>query len=534
MIDALWSGLELLLDPTTFALMLLGVAIGFAVGILPGLGGAVTLALMIPFTFDMEPAQVFAFLLGMWVVTSTTGDITSVLFGIPGESTSAAAILDGYPMSRRGQAGRALGAVLSSSFLGAVFGAIMLAASIPIIRPLILALGPPSFFALTLVGLTFIISLAGKNVLRGFLMAMLGFVVGMIGIDSATGIPRYTFGQLDLWDGIGLVPLVVGLFGGAEVLQLMLSRKSVAQVPVSGTSQVSGVMDGVKDTFRHWTVWVRSSAIGVGLGVVPGMGGSVSQFIAYGHAQATSKHPETFGKGNVEGVIAAGANNNAKDSGSLIPTIAFGIPGSVGTAVLLGAFLVAGLTPGPEMLTSQLPVTMSMVWVMVLANAIAVAVAFVALKPLARLTYIRGTLLVPFLVVLLGIGAYTSSNSYFDVFVMLAASAVGVLAIRFDWPRVPFLLAVILGAIAERYLFLSYSLSGLDWLADPIVIGLFLISIAAVVRPLIKNARARRRSANGSAAAPEAATTATAASPPTTVPAPEAHPETMSEKGAKQ
>jgi putative tricarboxylic transport membrane protein len=179
-------------------------------------------------------------------------------------------------------------------------------------------------------------------------------------------------------------------------------------------------------------------------------------------------------------------------------------------------------------------VTMSMVWVMVLANAIAVAVAFVALKPLARLTYIRGTLLVPFLVVLLGIGAYTSSNSYFDVFVMLAASAIGVLAIRFDWPRVPFLLAVILGAIAERYLFLSYSLSGLDWLADPIVIGLFLISIAAVVRPLIKNARARRRSANGSAAAPEAATTATAASPPTTVPAPEAHPETMSEKGAKQ
>ena len=491
MLDAVLDGLMLLLEPDTFALMLLGVAIGFVVGVLPGLGGAVTLALMIPFTFDMEPAQVFAFLLGMWVVTSTTGDITSVLFGIPGESTSAAAMLDGYPMTRRGEAGRALGAVLMSSLLGAVFGAVVLAASVPVIRPLILALGPPAFFALTLVGLTFIIALSGKNVIRGFLMAGLGFVIGMIGLDSSSGIPRYTFGQLDLWDGIDLVPLVVGLFGGAEVLQLMLSRKSIAQRPDTGDMKVSGVGRGIRDAFQHWWLVIRSSAIGVGLGVIPGMGGSVSQFIAYGHAQATSKNPDTFGKGNIEGVLAAGANNNAKDSGSLIPTIAFGIPGSVGTAVLLGAFLIAGLTPGKEMLTTELPVTMSMVWVMVIANAIAVGVAFVVLRPLARLTYIRGTLLVPFLLVLVGIGAYSASNSFLDIFVMLAAAAVGVLAIRYDWPRVPFLLAAILGAIAERYLFLSYSLSGWGWLNDPIVIVLFLVCIAAVARPVVSSVRAR-------------------------------------------
>jgi putative tricarboxylic transport membrane protein len=369
----------------------------------------------------------------------------------------------------------------------------VLAASVPIIRPVILSLGPPSFFALTLVGLTFIIALAGKNVVRGFLMACFGFVVGMVGLDSSTGIPRYTFGQLDLWDGIGLVPLVVGLFGGAEVLQLMLSKRSVAQVSAREDTKVTGVLLGAKDAFRHWWLAIRSSGIGVGLGVVPGMGGSVAQFIAYGHAQATSKSPETFGKGNIEGVIAAGANNNAKDSGSLIPTIAFGIPGSVGTAVLLGAFLVAGVTPGTEMLTTQLPLTMSMVWVMVLANLLAVAVAFVALRPLAKLTYIRGTLLVPFLLVLLGLGAYTSSNSYFSVYVMLAASAVGVLALRYDWPRVPFLLAVILGAIAERYLFLSVSLSGWSWLNDPIVLVLFAISALAILRPVIKNQLARRR-----------------------------------------
>jgi putative tricarboxylic transport membrane protein len=502
-LDAVVQGLMLLLEPETFALMLLGVGIGFVVGVLPGLGGAVTLALMIPFTFGMEPAQVFAFLLGMWVVTSTAGDITSVLFGIPGESTSAAAMLDGYPMTRRGEAGRALGAVLMSSLLGAVFGAAVLAGSVPIIRPLILSLGPPSFFALTLVGLTFIIALSGKNVIRGFLMAGFGFVIGMIGLDSSSGIPRYTFGQLELWDGIDLVPLVVGLFGGAEVLQLMLSRKSIAQRPDTGAMKVSGVGRGIRDAFGHWWLVIRSSAIGVGLGVIPGMGGSVSQFIAYGHAQATSKRPETFGKGNIEGVLAAGANNNAKDSGSLIPTIAFGIPGSVGTAVLLGAFLIAGLTPGKEMLTTELPVTMSMVWVMVIANAIAVAVAFVVLRPLAGLTYIRGTLLVPFLLVLVGIGAYSASNSFMDIFVMLAAAAVGVLAIRWDWPRVPFLLAAILGAIAERYLFLSYSLSGWSWLTDPIVIVLFLVCVAAVARPFVSSVRARSAARRAGDAVPE-------------------------------
>jgi putative tricarboxylic transport membrane protein len=490
--EALLAGLALVLEPETLTLMVLGVAIGFAVGVLPGLGGAVTLALMIPFTFGMEPAQVFAFLLGMWVVTSTTGDITSVLFGIPGESTSAAAILDGYPMSRRGEAGRALGAVLTSSLLGAWFGALILALSVPVIRPIILSLGPPAFFALTLLGLTFIISLAGKNILRGFLMAGLGFVVGMVGIDSSSGIPRYAFGQLHFWDGVAIVPLVVGLFGGAEVLQLMLSKGSIAQAQTHRPQQVSGVMQGVRDTLQHWWLVIRCSAIGVGLGVVPGMGGSVAQFIAYGHAQSTSKTPTTFGKGNIEGVLAAGANNNAKDSGSLIPTIAFGIPGSVGTAVLLGAFLIAGLNPGPEMLTTQLDVTMSMVWVMVLANLLAVGVSLLILRPLARLTYIRGTLLVPFLLVLLGIGAYADNNSYIDVGVMLVAAAIGVGAIRWEWPRVPFLLAAILGAIAERYLFLSYSLEGWAWLDDPIVIVLFVIIVLTVLRPWITDLRRRR------------------------------------------
>jgi putative tricarboxylic transport membrane protein len=501
MLEAFLSSLLQVLEPSTFALALLGIAIGFVVGILPGLGGAVTLALMLPFVYDMEPVQAFAFLLGMWVVTATTGDITSVLLGVPGEATSAAAVLDGYPLTKRGEAGRALGAVLFSSAIGALLGAFFLALSVPIVRPLVLAFGPPHFFMLTLLGLTFVVTLSGRDVLKGFLMAALGMLVALVGIDPQEGVPRYTFDQLYLWDGIDLVPLVVGLFAGAEVLQLMLSKTSIARRRPTGG--LAGIGAGVRDTLRHRSVVVRSSAIGAGIGLIPGMGGTVSQFIAYGVARQTSKEPERFGKGSIEGVIAAGATNNAKDAGSLIPTVAFGLPAGAGTAVLLGAFLITGLNPGPEMLTTHVDVTFSMVWIIVLSNLIAVAVAFLLLRHLVRLTFIRGTWLVPFLLVLLGIGAFTANNSFADIFVMLAAAVFGVIAIHWGWPRVPFLLAVVLGGLAERYLFLSYSLDGWSWLRDPGVIALGGCVVLVVLLPSIRDRRRSRRAAADAASAPE-------------------------------
>jgi putative tricarboxylic transport membrane protein len=493
MLETFFSSLLGIFEPTTLVTMLAGIAIGFCVGILPGLGGSVSLALMLPFTFYMEPVQAFAFLLGMYVVTATTGDITSVLFGVPGEATSAATVLDGYPLTRKGQAGRALGGALLSSTLGAIIGAIVLALSIPIMRPLVLALGPPEFFMLTLLGLSFVIALSGRDIVKGLIMAATGFIVSMVGLDPQSGVPRYAFDTLYLWDGVSIVALVVGLFGGAELLQLMLSKASISQK--STADPYAGLGQGIRDTFKHWSVVVRSSAIGIGIGIIPGMGGSVSQFIAYGHAQQTSKHPEKFGKGSMEGLLAAGANNNAKDSGSLIPTIAFGIPGSVSMAVLLGAFVIAGLQPGPEMLTTHLDVTFSMVWIMVVANVIAVIMALLLLKQLVKLSFLRGTWLVPFLLILLSIGAFTANNDYADILVMLGAAAFGVVCIHWDWPRVPFLLAVVLGATAERYLFLSYSLDGWTWLREPVVMGIALVVLIVIVGPYVRRARKRRAAA---------------------------------------
>jgi len=346
---------------------------------------------------------------------------------------------------------------------------------------------------LTLLGLSFVIALSGRDLFKGLLMASLGFLVSMVGLDAQAGIPRFAFGSLFLWGGINLLALVVGLFGGAEVLQLMLSKQSIASK--ASADPYAGLALGIRETFKYWTVVLRSSLIGVGVGLIPGMGGSVSQFLAYGSAQQASKHPELFGKGSMEGVIAAGANNNAKDAGSLIPTIAFGIPGGVAMAVLLGAFVIAGLQPGPEMLTTHLDVTFSMVWTTVISNVIAVIVSLLLLKQLVKLTFVKGTWLVPFLLILLSIGAYTANNTWQDVIVMLSAAAFGVVCIHWDWPRVPFLLAVVLGSIAERYLFLSYSLDGWSWLGQPIVVVISVIILFVLFMPYVRKSRKRRAAA---------------------------------------
>jgi TctA family transporter len=482
-LDAAVQGFFSVLSWPTFGFLLIGVAIGFMVGILPGLGGSVTLALMLPFTFDMRAVDAFAFLLGMLAVTATTGDITSILFGVPGEVISAALVVDGHPMAKQGQAGRALGAALMSSMIGAVVGALALLIAIPIVRPLVLSFASPEFFMLSILGITFVASLSSGAVLKGLIAGGLGLMLSMVGMETLSSTQRYTGGLVTLWDGVGLVPVAVGMFAIPELIDLARKGTSIAETRVG---KIGGVLEGVKDTFRHLWLVIRCSAIGAFLGLIPGLGGSVSQWIAYAHAAQTSKDKPRFGHGAIEGVLGPGAANNSKEGGSLIPTVAFGVPSGVSMAILLGAFLIQGLTPGPQMLTRNLPLTMSFVWVVVVSNLITVAICFLFIQQIARITFVRAGVLIPPIILLVFVGTFSEKNQLLDLVVMMAFGALGLLMAELGWPRPPLVLGLVLGRLAENYLFLSSGRYGAAFLTRPIVLVLLAVILAAVLSPLLQ------------------------------------------------
>ena len=490
MLDSLIGGLLLLLQWKSFLHMLIGIFIGFWVGILPGIGGGTALALMLPFVYKMAPQEGISFLLGMHSVIATTGDITSVLFGIPGEPTTVATIMDGYPMAKKGEAGRALGATLMSSLVGAVVGAAVLAGAIPVVRPVVLALGSPEMLMVIVIGLTFISSLSGRGkhgLFIGWLAGGVGFLCSMIGEDPQTGILRFTFGSLYLFNGIPLVPVILGLFAIPEVVDLKVRGTAIAgDLPPGNLGK--GAMEGVRDTFRHFWLTVRCSLIGCWIGLFPGLGGAVSQWVSYAHAVQSAKTPEEragFGKGDVRGVIGPGAANNSKEGSGLIPTVAFGIPASSGMAILLGGLLIMGLVPGPEMLAKNLPLTFSMAWTIALANIICVPASLLFINQLARLTTVRGSLLIPVIVVLCFLGASGTNILIGDLVVLVISGGVGYLMVRFGLPRPPFVMGFILGNLAESYLGLSNSIYGFSWVYRPGVIILFCVALGVSLYPFL-------------------------------------------------
>jgi putative tricarboxylic transport membrane protein len=487
MFTALFAGLVQVFNWSTFSLMMIGIAVGFVVGILPGLGGPTAMALMLPFIFKMSAVEAFAFLLGMTAVTATTGDITSVLFGVPGEPTTASTIVDGHAMARNGEAGRALGAVLMSSLVGAIFAGVALAVAIPVVRPIVLSFGSPEFFMLSLLGITFVASLSGEDQLKGIVAGGIGLMLATIGLDPISGIQRYTFGQLFLWDGIGLVPITIGFYAIPETIELAVLGTSISQQKVE---KLGGVMEGVKDTFRHWWLVIRCSALGTFTAIIPGMGAATTQWLAYAHAVQSSPNKERFGKGDVRGVLGPGAANNSTLGGSLITTIAFGVPASVVMAILLGAFIIQGIVPGPDMLIpppkGKLDLTFSFVWVIIISNVITVAVCFLFLNTLAKVTQVRGSLIIPLILLLIYLGAFAEKNAFEDMIIVLLFGGLGWIMEKLEWPRPPVLLGLVLGPLAENRLFLATDNYGLSWIWRPGVLIIFAVTLVGILYPLIK------------------------------------------------
>src|SRR5712691_3342062 len=483
MATAAGKAFVILMDPVRLMYLAAGCVMGLVLGIVPGIGGLAGTAMLLPFTFNMDPYTAFALLLGLGSTTATGDPIPAVLFGVPGGAASAATVLDGFPMAKKGEAGRALSAAYMSSLMGGVFGAFLMAISIPILRPVMLFLGSPELLAFSV--------LSGNAPLRGLTAGCIGIMIAMIGTDPQSGTLRWTFDSLYLWDGLPLTPLLLGVFALPELCDLLIARTAIA-TDTSMTNIYKGQWQGVKDCFKHWWLIMRCSWIGGGIGSIPGISASVVDWLAYGHALKTEKGASaTFGKGDVRGVIASESSNNAKEGGALVPTVAFGVPGSATMAILLGAFLIHGLVPGPDMLTKHLSVTYAMVWSIALANVLGAGLCYAFSPQFAKLATLRYSLILPAVLGIIYIGAFEATRQWGDLFTLLFFGLVGWIMKQFKWPRPPLILGVVLGDTIERYLFISIERYGLSWMLRPIVFGLFALAILGLVRPFLQDIRSQ-------------------------------------------
>jgi TctA family transporter len=489
MLQSAGTALLVILDPIRLAYLFGGVCMGLALGILPGIGGVAGLALLLPFTYNLDAPAAFALLLGMGSTTTTADPISAILFGAPGHAASAATALDGYPMTRQGEAGRALGASYMSALIGGLFGAFLMGISLPLLRPIILFMGSPELLSIAVFGISMVSTLSGNTPLRGLSAACFGLMLAMVGTDPQSGTLRWTMDTLYLWDGLPLVPVTLGIFALPELCDLAIGRMAVvAEGKMIDTK--TGMLLGVKDCLKHWFLILRCSWIGAAMGAIPGIGVAVIDWIAYGHALRTETGAaQTFGRGDVRGIIAAESSTNAREGGHLVPTVAFGVPSSAGMAILLGAFLIHGLVPGPDMLTKHLDITYSMVWSIAVANIVGSGLCFLFSGQLAKLATLRYTLIMPIVLSLIYIGAFEASRNWGDLYSLLFFGVLGWAMKHFRWPRPPLILGIVLGGILERYMFISIERYGVSWMLRPIVMVMFAMSILTLTRPMLQDIR---------------------------------------------
>ena len=487
-LPALGEAFALILHPTQIMYLCAGVLLGLSIGVLPGLGGIAGLSLVLPFMFGMDPVSGLALMVGLVAVIPTSDTFSSVLLGIPGSSASQATVLDGFPLARKGEAGRALSAAFVSSLYGGLLGAIVLTGVIFVARPLILAFGLPEMLMITVLGMSMVAILAGRVPIKGIIACGLGLLLGTIGSAPAGGSLRMsTYDMPYLVDGFQLVIVGLGIYAIPEVISLLRQDKPISRAGTLG----GGWIDGLRDWWRNRWLSTKCAGIGVIVGMIPGLGGSVVDWIAYGFAVQSSKDRENFGQGDIRGVIAPESSNNAKEGGGLVPTLIFGIPGSGSMAVFLGGLALLGLSPGPSMIRQDLDITYTIVWSLALANVIGAGLCVVLSNHIARLTTIRFTLLAPFLFMMIAFAAFQSRQSLGDLVALIAIGFVGILLRRFDFSRPAFLIGFVLSHQAEQFVNMATQIAfarfrrsfeaGIDYIATPITISILILTVLSIV-----------------------------------------------------
>lgn len=476
------------LEWNTLLMIFLGVTGGIIIGSLPGLTATMGVALLVPFTFGLPFNQSIGMLLGIFSGSIYGGSISAILISTPGTPAAAATLLDGYPLTKKGEAGRALSMSVFASFIGGFTGALIMTFLSPQISKFALEFSAAEYFGLAIFGLSIIVSVSGKSILKGVMVGFLGLLISTIGMDPVTGYPRFTFGSMNLFEGPAFIPTLIGLFAIAEVFKGIENLESTKRT----VSHISILLPSFADIKKAWKDMAKSSVMGTFIGSIPGAGSDIAAFVGYSEAKRRSKHPEKFGKGAIEGVAAAESANNACSGGAMIPMLSLGVPGDAVTAILLGAFVIQGIQPGPMLYVEDLGTVYSIFSSMLVANIAMLIVGLIGIRFFTKAITVRKSILLPTIFVLSIVGAYSMRNNMFDVWLALSFGVIGYFLHRYRFPISPILLALILGPMAEanlRRALIIADNSLIDIISRPITAIFLILAVASLITSLLRQKR---------------------------------------------
>lgn len=487
--DSVLYGFSVSLEPFNLLACFVGVFIGTLIGVLPGIGSVATMSLLFPVTYAMSPTSSIIMMAGIYYGAMYGGSTTSILVNIPGEAASVVTCLDGHQMACQGRAGPALGIAAFGSFIAGTFSVVGIMLLGPPLASIALRFGPPEIFGLLILGFTMVTYLGRGSRLKSAAMAILGLFLGTIGLDPITATPRFTYGSITLMDGLGLVPMIMGLFGIAEVL-LNIEKELKQEV---FQTQIKGLFPNRQDWRDSAGAITRGSLLGFFLGILPGMGTIIPSFISYALERRLSKHPEKFGKGAIEGVAGPESANNSATGGSMIPLLTLGIPPNVVMAVLMGAFLIHGVQPGPLLIKEHPEIFWGVVTSMYVGNAMLLVLNLPLIGLWVQLLKVPYRILFPLILLLCVVGVYSLSVNIWDIVIMLVFGGVGYLMKKFDYEPVPLVLAFVLGRMVEESLRQSLVLSRGSLkilvtrpLAGAFLLAAFVLILLPFVTPRIK------------------------------------------------
>lgn len=484
-VDSARTALDTIVTPSGLLLILAGALLGLLMGAIPGLGGPVAIALLIPLTFHLQTEVAFMIMAATLGGVAFGGSVTAILLNIPGDAPNAATLLDGYPLSQQGRGGEAITASALSSAIGATLGVVLFLLLIPFVRPIVLSFWSPELFWLAVFGLVVLATVTRGSILSDLIAGVFGLLLAFHGLNAVTGSARFTWGTSYMLDGFTLIPVIIGLFAVAEMIKLVSEGRPIAD---QGLAE-GGILDGVRSVVHNkWTV-LRGSVIGWFIGLVPGVGGTVANFVAYFQEKQWSDNPDSFGTGNINGVIASEASNDAKDGGTMLPTLALGIPGSASTAVLLGAFLVHGIQPGPMLFDEHLHIVFVILFSLIISNVVTSAIGVGTVNYLIKVTQTPTTALAPVVLFVSFIGAFMFRNSFGDIVVAGAFGVLGYLMLKFGMSRIILIIALILGPIAESNFHRALQYSQGDYgifYSRPISIALIALTVFVLLTPFVR------------------------------------------------